>query len=150
MKKIYKRLFDVSYYKSICEQSATQAGVQSICSCVRTFNNEDDGNRRYLFVIIKPHANDTAHTNYHAVMLIYQVSLHVIVQILNHYFHSQQIGVGINTHVSTKSSLEFVILLVIQIQDYLCKNSDIYIQSTHSIYLHKQLQVQLIIYNHDN
>ena len=41
-----------------------------------------------------------------AVMLIYQVSLQVIVQILIHYFHNQQIGVEINIHVSTKSSLE--------------------------------------------
>ena len=64
MEKMYKRLFNVSYYKRICEQSATQAGVQSILSCVRTFNNEDDGNPRYLFVLIKPHANDTAQTNY--------------------------------------------------------------------------------------
>ena len=64
MEKMYKRPFNVSYYKRICEQSATQAGVQSTFSCVRTFNNEDDGNPRYLFVIIKPHANDPAQTNY--------------------------------------------------------------------------------------
>ena len=31
---------------------------------VRTFNNKDDGNPRYLFVIIKPHANEVAQTNY--------------------------------------------------------------------------------------
>ena len=42
MEKMYKRPFHVSYYKRICEQSATQAGVQSIFSCVRTFNNEDE------------------------------------------------------------------------------------------------------------
>ena len=65
MKKMYKRLFKVSYYKRICEQSATQAGVQSTFSCVRLFNKEDDGNPRYLVVIIKPHANDKAQTNYH-------------------------------------------------------------------------------------
>ena len=57
---MYKRPFNVSYYKRICEQSATQAGVQSTFSCVRTFNHEDDGNPRYHFLIIKPHANDTA------------------------------------------------------------------------------------------
>ena len=61
---MYKRLFNVSYDKRICEQSATQAGVQSTFSCVCTFNNEDDRNPRYIFVIIKPHANDTAETNY--------------------------------------------------------------------------------------
>ena len=64
MEKMYKRPFNVSYYKRICEQTATQAGVQCTFSCVRTFNNEDDGNSRYLFVIIKFHANDTAQTNY--------------------------------------------------------------------------------------
>ena len=67
------------------------------------------------------------------VMLIYQVSLHVIVQILIHYFHNQQIKVEITIHVSTKSSLEEVTLLVIQIQDYQCKNLEIYIQSMHWI-----------------
>ena len=60
MEKLYKHPFNVSYYKRICETSATQAGVQSTFSCVCTFNNEDDGNPRYLFVLIKPHANDTA------------------------------------------------------------------------------------------
>ena len=65
MEKLYKHAFNVSYYKRKCEQSATQAGVQSIFSCVRTFNNEDDGNPRYLFVTIKPPANDTAQINYH-------------------------------------------------------------------------------------
>ena len=30
--KMYKRPFNVSYYKRICEQSATQAGVQSTFS----------------------------------------------------------------------------------------------------------------------
>ena len=64
MAKMYKRPFNVSYYKRNCEQSATQAGIQSTFSCVRTFNNEDDGTPRYLFVIIKPNANETAQTNY--------------------------------------------------------------------------------------
>ena len=64
MEKLYKHPFNVSYYKRICEQSATQAGIQSTFSCVRTFNNDDDGNPRYLFVIIKPHANDTVQSNY--------------------------------------------------------------------------------------
>ena len=64
MEKMYKRPFNVSYYNRICEQSATQAGFQWTFSCVCTFNNEDDGNPRYLFLIIKPHANDTAQTNY--------------------------------------------------------------------------------------
>ena len=63
MKKLYRHPFNVSYYKRICEQSATQAVVQSTFSCVRTFNNKDDGNSRFLFIIIKPHANDTAQTN---------------------------------------------------------------------------------------
>ena len=47
MEKMYKRPFNVSYYKRICKQSATQAGVQRTFLCVRTFNNEDDGNPRY-------------------------------------------------------------------------------------------------------
>ena len=64
METMYKRPFNVSYYKRICEQSANQAGCQSTFSCVCTFNNEDDGNPRYLFVLIKHHANDTAQTNY--------------------------------------------------------------------------------------
>ena len=64
MENMYKRSFNFSYNKTICKQSATQAGVQSTFSCVRTFNNEDDGNLRYLFVLIKTHANDTAKTNY--------------------------------------------------------------------------------------
>ena len=61
---MYKRLFNVSYYNRICEQSATQAGVQCTLSCFRTLFNEDDGKPRYLFVIIKPHADDTALSNY--------------------------------------------------------------------------------------
>ena len=64
MEKMYKRLFNVSYYKRICEQIATQTGVQSTFSCVCTFNNKDDGNPRYLVVIIKFHAIDTAQTKY--------------------------------------------------------------------------------------
>ena len=64
MNKLYRHPINVFYYKRICEQSATQAGVQSTFSCVRTFNNKDDRNPRYLFVIIKLHANDTAQTNY--------------------------------------------------------------------------------------
>ena len=64
MENMYKRPFNVSYYKRICEQSATQAGVQKTFLCDRTFNNENDVNPRYFFVIIKPHANDTAQTNY--------------------------------------------------------------------------------------
>ena len=64
MKKLYRHPYNVSYYKRICKQSVTQAGVHSTFSCVSTFNNEDDGNPRYLFVVIKPHANDTAQTNY--------------------------------------------------------------------------------------
>ena len=64
MKKLNRHPFNVSYYKTIYEQNATQASVQSTFSCVRTFDNENDGNPRYLFVIIKPHANDTTQTNY--------------------------------------------------------------------------------------
>ena len=64
MENLYRHPFNVSYYKRICEQSATQSGVQRTVSYVPTFNNEDDGNPCYLFVIIKPHANDTAQTNY--------------------------------------------------------------------------------------
>ena len=60
MENMYKRSFNFSYNKTICKQSATQVGVQSTFSCVRTFNHEDDGNPRYHFLIIKPHANDTA------------------------------------------------------------------------------------------
>ena len=98
MEKLYKHPFNVSHYKRICEQYATQAGVQSTFSCVCTFNNENDGNSRYLFVIIKPNANDNAQSNYqrfcHA--NIYIISQRVIVQILIRYFHNQQIGVNIN------------------------------------------------------
>ena len=64
MEKLYRHPFNVTYYKRICEQSATQAGIQSTFSCVHTFNIEDDGNPRYLFEINKPHASDTAQTNY--------------------------------------------------------------------------------------
>ena len=64
MNKLYKHSFNVSYYKMIGLQSATQAGFQSTFSCVWTINNEDDVNPRYLFVIIKPYAKDTAQTNY--------------------------------------------------------------------------------------
>ena len=46
MEIFYRNPFNVSYYKRISEQSATQAGFQSTFSCVRTFNNEDDGNPR--------------------------------------------------------------------------------------------------------
>ena len=100
MEKMYKRPFNVSYYKKICEQSATQAGVQSTFSCVRTFNNEDDGNPHYLFVIIKPNANDSALTNY-------QRCCHANISSITarysskfiHYFHNQQIEVEINIHV---------------------------------------------------
>ena len=64
MEKMYNRPFNVYNKKRICENSATQAGIQSTFLCVRTFNSEDDGNPRYLFVIIEFHANDTAQTNY--------------------------------------------------------------------------------------
>ena len=64
MEKMYKRPYNIAYYKRICEQSATQAYVESTFLCVRTFNNKDDGNPRSLVVIIKPHANNTAQSNY--------------------------------------------------------------------------------------
>ena len=64
LKKLYKKPFDVAYYKRICEQAATQAGVQCTFVYSKTMSKNDEGNPRYIFVIFKSHANDTAQTNY--------------------------------------------------------------------------------------
>ena len=103
--KLYRHPLNISYYKRICIQNATKAGVESTFFCVRTFNNEDDENTRYLVVIIKRHAYATAQTNYqrccHANL---SSTLHNIVQTPIHYIHNQQIGVEIKSQHFTESS----------------------------------------------
>ena len=64
LEKLYKRLFEVAYYKRICENAATQAGTQRTFSHVKTFTKSEEECCRYVFVIIKNHANDTNKTNY--------------------------------------------------------------------------------------
>ena len=64
LEKLYKRQFEVAYYKCICENAATQAGTQRTFSHIKTCTESVAGNCRYVFVIIKNHANDTNQTNY--------------------------------------------------------------------------------------
>ena len=64
LEKLYKKPFDVAYYKRICEQAATQAGVQRTFGHSKTMSENDEGNPRYVFCIFKSHANDTAQTNH--------------------------------------------------------------------------------------
>ena len=51
LEKLYKNPFDVAYYKQICEQAATQAGVQRTFGHSKTMSENDEGNPRYIFVI---------------------------------------------------------------------------------------------------
>ena len=64
LEKLYERPFDVAYYKRICEQAATQAGVQRTFGYSNTMPENDEVNPRYVFCIFKSHAIDTAQTNY--------------------------------------------------------------------------------------
>ena len=59
LEKLYKKPFDVAYYKQICEQAATRAGVQRTFRHSKTMSENDEGNPRYVFCIFKSHANDT-------------------------------------------------------------------------------------------
>ena len=61
---MYKRPFEVAYYKRICENAATRAGTQRTFSHIMTLSEADEGNCRYNFVIFKTHANDTHQSNY--------------------------------------------------------------------------------------
>ena len=49
LKKLYKKPFNVAYYKRICEQAATQAGVQRTFGHSKTMSENDEGNPRYVF-----------------------------------------------------------------------------------------------------
>ena len=64
LEKIYKRPFEVAYYKRICKNAATQAGTQRTVSHMKTLSEADEGNYRYIFVIFKTHANKTNQINY--------------------------------------------------------------------------------------
>jgi hypothetical protein len=64
LEKLYKKPFEVAYYKRICEQSSTQAGIQRTFGHSKTMSKDDEGNPRYVFCIFKNHADDTAQTNY--------------------------------------------------------------------------------------
>ena len=61
---MYKRPFDVAYYKRICENAVTQAGTQRTFSHIKTLSEADERNCRYVFVIFKTHANNTHQSNY--------------------------------------------------------------------------------------
>ena len=64
LEKLYKKPFNVAYYKRICENAATQVGTQRTFACSKTMTESDEGLCRYVFCIFKSHANDTAQTNY--------------------------------------------------------------------------------------
>ena len=79
LEKLYKRPYEIAYYKRICVNAATQAGTQRTFSHMKTFKESEEGCCRYVFVIINNHANDTNQTNYQrCVMQIYQISLFVM------------------------------------------------------------------------
>ena len=107
MEKMYKRPFNVFYYKRMCEQIATKAGVQSTFRVyVRLIMKMMEIHAIFLSLLNLMQMKQVKQIIKDAVMLKYQVLQHVIVQILIHYFHNQQIGVEINIHDFTKSSLE--------------------------------------------
>ena len=64
LEKLYKRSFEVAYYKQICENAAPQAGTLRTFSHVKTFTKSEEGCCRYVLVIIKNHANNINQTNY--------------------------------------------------------------------------------------
>ena len=64
LEKMYKRLFDVAYYKRICENAATQAGIQRTFIHLKILSEADEGNCRYVFIILKTHANNRHQSNY--------------------------------------------------------------------------------------
>ena len=61
---LYKKPFDIAYYKRIFEQAATQAGIQQIFGHSQTMSENDEENPRYVFCTFKFNANDRAQTNY--------------------------------------------------------------------------------------
>ena len=61
---MYKRPFEVAYYKCICKNATTQAETKRTFSHMKTFSEADEKNCRYGFVIFKTHANDTHESNY--------------------------------------------------------------------------------------
>ena len=108
LEKLYKKLFDVAYYKRICEQAATQAGVQRTFGHFNTMSENDEGNLRYVICIFKSHANDTAQTNYqrccHAnvsnISVRYGGSVYPLLS-------QMQIGIEINILDSIKNLLKY-------------------------------------------
>ena len=64
IEKLYRNPFNIAYYKHICETSATQAGTQKTFGHTKTFTADDEGSPRFVFIIIKNHANNTPQLNY--------------------------------------------------------------------------------------
>ena len=58
IEKLYRKRFNIAYYKRICETSATQAGTQRTFGHIKTFTVYDEGLPIFVFIIIKNHAND--------------------------------------------------------------------------------------------
>ena len=64
IEKLYRKPFNIAYYKRICQTSATQAKTQRTFEHTKTFTVDDEGSQRFVFIIIKNHANDTPQLNY--------------------------------------------------------------------------------------
>ena len=64
LEKNFKKPFEVSFYKRICEASSTIPTASRTFSHQKMISEKDEGNVRYVFCIFKTHADDTVQTNY--------------------------------------------------------------------------------------
>jgi len=53
LEKAFKKPFNASYYKRICEQSSTTPETRTTFSHMKTVSNSDDGSVKFVFCVIK-------------------------------------------------------------------------------------------------
>ena len=64
IENLYKKRFNIAYYKRICKTLATQAETQRIFGHTKTFTVDDEGSPRFVFIILNIYVNYTPQLNY--------------------------------------------------------------------------------------